>query len=164
MAGAVAHLHARSIIHDDVKPENIVWSPEHKHGVLVDFGAALNRKTLPEGFFNPSGTPPYAPPEFLQKQKVPGGDIWSLGVAMLFCFRYIRLPDGEWLLPAVWDDGADRLQMLQWLESIDEMRKKVVGDRPLLSEMLAPDPAARIDSLDLRSDSRNEVLTPATFS
>ncbi|KAH8878943.1 kinase-like protein [Thozetella sp. PMI_491] len=149
MAGALSHIHARSIIHDDVKPENIVWSPEQKHAVLIDFGAALDFNVLPTDFFNPSGTPNYAGPDFLSKKKGPKGDIWALGVTILFAYRYIKLPDGEWLLPAVWDEGKPREEMLEWLEQIETLRKETESVMPLISDMLNPDQDARIGSAEL---------------
>lgn len=86
MPGVLAHLHSTcSLMHDDVKPENIMWDPVSRNGVLVDLGAALNHKALPDDFFNPSGTPPYAPPEYLRRRKGRAGDVWALGVTMFFC-------------------------------------------------------------------------------
>ncbi len=149
MASALAHLHARSIIHDDIKPENIMWSAEHKRGVLIDFGAALNQNVLSNGYFNPSGTPSYAGPDFLNKIKGPKGDIWSLGITILFSLQYICLPDGEWLLPAVWETGPDRVQMLTWLEEIEQIRNGLAEAMPLISRMLQADSNLRIGSIEL---------------
>ncbi|KAJ1543362.1 hypothetical protein HK405_009325, partial [Cladochytrium tenue] len=149
MASALAHLHARSITHDDVKPDNIVWSPEQRRAVLIDFGAALNHKVLPPDYFHPSGTPSYAPPEFLLRRKDPKGDIWGLGIVVLFALRHIALPDGEWLLPATFEDGPARHDMLRWLEEINCLQQRLAASSPLVSEMLRENPDARIDSSEL---------------
>ncbi|KAI8157558.1 hypothetical protein K4K49_005231 [Colletotrichum sp. SAR 10_70] len=78
ISSALAYTHSKSIIHDDVKPHNIVWNEQLKHAVLIDFGAALvNPESLPEGGWAPSGTPPYTPPEFFEKKKCQAGDVWA---------------------------------------------------------------------------------------
>ncbi|WYZ44064.1 hypothetical protein EsH8_VII_000500 [Colletotrichum jinshuiense] len=153
VSGALAYLHSRSILHDDVKPDNIIFSPAapHPRAVLIDFGAALvNPSFLPSGGWTPSGTPPYAPPEFLQRRKGYAGDIWGLGVTMLFCLGRVPLPDGEWILPHVFEDEAVRGEMVAWLGRVEELRgAEVGGERGLLAEMLNPDPDARIGSGEL---------------
>ncbi|KAI0121333.1 kinase-like domain-containing protein [Xylariales sp. AK1849] len=148
MASGLAYLHSMSIIHDDVKPDNIMWSGEHKRSVLIDFGAAL--LNMPEGYFNPSGTPSYAPPEFLSQKKGAKDDIWALGITMLFAFGYTPLPRGGWLLPAVWDAANNaRLSMLQWLAQVEQLRDVMKRDNPLAAAMLDADPDARISSSEL---------------
>lgn len=116
--------------------------------MLIDFGAALNLALLPAGYFNPSGTPSYAPPEFLRKKKGPQGDVWALGVVMLFVWAYVKLPEGEWLLPGVWDEGGDA-EMRAWLREVTELTEKCSGKRSILGEMLKEDPEERISSADL---------------
>ncbi|ROW10167.1 hypothetical protein VMCG_01855 [Cytospora schulzeri] len=143
MSGVLAHLHYTCfLIHDDVKPENIM--------VLIDFGAALDRKLLPDGFFNPSGTPPYAPPEYLKRRKGMEGDVWALGVTMLFAFGCLPLPDGAWILPEVFEREEVRREMVEWLDEVEGWRGKLAGgDKVLLVEMLEADPVRRIGSKDL---------------
>jgi serine/threonine protein kinase len=150
MAGALSHLHARSLVHDDVKPENIIWIPSEKRAVLIDFGAALDFTKLPQGgYFNPSGTPSYVPPEFLNRKKGPKADVWALGVVALFALGHLPLPGGNWLLPATLNEGKDRSQMLQWLDEIDTLRSGQDVGRSSLARMLDSDPDARISSSDL---------------
>lgn len=147
-ASALSHLHTQHLIHDDVKPENIIWDPLTNRSVLIDFGAALNLTILPQSYFNPSGTPSYVPPEFLKKKKGPAGDVWALGVVMLFVWGYVRLPDGEWFLPGVWEEGGD-VEMRMWLEEVRELKERWCEERPVLREMLDEDPGERISSADL---------------
>ncbi|KAK1726844.1 hypothetical protein CaCOL14_009244 [Colletotrichum acutatum] len=175
-ASALSHLHSTcNIIHDDVKPENIIFSspsPPHPHSsphssthrdehpqphaVLLDFGAALtlsSSSTPPSpdlNIWSPSGTPPYAPPEFLHRTKSHASDVWGLGVTLLFCFGYIPLPTGSWILPHVFEDEAVKQEMVAWLDEIEELRTSLgrSGDseKVLLGRMLERDPEVRIGS------------------
>lgn len=148
IADALAYLHSLSIIHDDVKPDNIMWSSHEQRAVLIDFGAALI--DMPQGYFNPSGTPNYAPPEFLHRKKSVKGDIWGLGITMLFAFGYVPLPMGEWILPVALDRGTEaRNEMLAWLDQVEALRTELAESRPLAAAMLDADPDARIDSAGL---------------
>ncbi|KXH62792.1 hypothetical protein CSAL01_02697 [Colletotrichum salicis] len=167
IASALSHLHQNcNIIHDDVKPDNIIFfspSPhasshqgtyQPPHAVLIDFGAALSSpSTLPQNGWTPSGTPSYAPPEFLHRHKSHASDIWGLGITMLFCFGYIPLPAGSWILPHVFEDEAVKREMEAWLDEIEELRTSLSssGDREkvLLDRMLERDPGVRIGSVEL---------------
>ncbi|KAI8260726.1 hypothetical protein K4K58_001801 [Colletotrichum sp. SAR11_239] len=152
MSSALAYTQSKSIIHDDVKPHNIVWDEQLKHAVLIDFGAALvNPENLPDGGWTPSGTPPYAPPEFFEKKKCQAGDVWALGVTMLFAFGYIPLPDGAWILPHVFVNEDVKDEMMQWLLKIEIMRKSLDSglDGSLLAQMLQQSPDERIGSDEL---------------
>ena len=149
MASALAYLHASSVTHDDVKPDNIMWDMPQQRCVLIDFGAAMNCTVQPIEAFNPSGTPPYVPPEFLRRQKSSAGDVWALGIVMLFALRYVPLPDGNWLLPAVFEDIAVQQEMLDWLAEIERLRKGLAETRGLLAEMLETDPESRVSASDL---------------
>ena len=40
IAGAVAHLHQRGVVHGDLYAHNILWNPERGGAMLSDFGAA----------------------------------------------------------------------------------------------------------------------------
>ncbi|KAK6526449.1 hypothetical protein TWF694_005035 [Orbilia ellipsospora] len=150
MAKALSFIHDEGMFHDDVKPDNIIYDPAGQNAVLVDFGAALRVPKDASGMveFNPSGTPSYAPPEFLEQKKSIKGDVWALGVTMLFVRGCVKLPDGNWLLPAVFEDKAVRKEMESWLEEVEGWRKKasVNGVDGLLGEMLESDPERRIGS------------------
>lgn len=150
MACALSHLHSLRLLHDDVKPENIIWDPVGSRAVLIDFGAALNLAVLPDGYFNPSGTPNYAAPEFLDKRKDANGkgDVWALGIVMLFLWAHVKLPDGDWLLPGTWDEGGD-IEMRQWLGEVNRLGQVERKQGTVLGEMLQEDPAERIGSADL---------------
>src|SRR5262245_3281016 len=97
LADALAGAHARSIIHRDVKPANVIMTA-HADGfapVLVDFGLALS-ESIPGGILAEAitGTPNYMSPEQARGEgnRIDGRtDIYTLGV-ILYQLVIGRLP------------------------------------------------------------------------
>ncbi len=82
LADALAYIHARGVVHRDVKPAHVLFRGETP--VLIDFGIAgtpgddLQREEL-------SGTPAWMAPEQLAGGPVgPEADLWSLTALGLF--------------------------------------------------------------------------------
>ncbi|MHC5037711.1 MAG: protein kinase domain-containing protein [Planctomycetota bacterium] len=82
-AEALAHAHAKGIIHRDIKPNNIILSKEGKV-FITDFGIARQESSATltaDGQI--LGTPFYMSPEQAtgrRKEITPGSDIYSLGI------------------------------------------------------------------------------------
>ena len=84
---ALAYCHGQGVIHRDIKPQNVVITPEGE-AVLVDFGlvklwdpADPRTKTVMRGV----GTPEYAPPEqwgMPGHHTDPRSDLYSLGATL----------------------------------------------------------------------------------
>ena len=84
---ALAYCHALGVIHRDIKPQNIVITPEDR-AVLVDFGLVKlwdpqdpHTRTVMRG----AGTPEYAPPEQYDVgtgHTDPRSDVYSLGATL----------------------------------------------------------------------------------
>ncbi|KXS09577.1 kinase-like protein [Gonapodya prolifera JEL478] len=86
IAEAVAYLHAKGIVHRDLKDENIVID-EKLHAKLIDFGSAAiePRPTQQNHLFDHFyGTIQYAAPEILRGEKYRGrpNDMWALGILL----------------------------------------------------------------------------------
>lgn len=78
---ALDYLHSHQMVHRDVKPQNIIVDPHHRHAVLIDLGLAdsSNYATLKM----PAGTRHYIAPECVNEGITDAlCDIYSLGVVL----------------------------------------------------------------------------------
>jgi len=79
---ALKVLHFRGIVHNDIKPANIILEPDRHGVVLVDFGVASLRPTSRSEA--PGYTPVFVAPEVIAgRPPTPEADIYSLGLTML---------------------------------------------------------------------------------
>ncbi|KAL2078691.1 hypothetical protein ACEWY4_026376 [Coilia grayii] len=94
---AVEYIHGRNIIHQDIKPANILVSERSKTAYLTDWGLANMKDSLAQfgisasgSFCGPrvAGTPLYMSPEVLlhDKRCTAMSDMWSLGLTYLEMF------------------------------------------------------------------------------
>jgi serine/threonine-protein kinase len=79
IAAALGEIHRRGVIHCDLKPSNVVLTPDGAVR-LLDFGHA---RIVGEDCRKDTGTLPYMAPERLQGRPSDArGDLWSLGVLL----------------------------------------------------------------------------------
>ncbi|KAH0430369.1 hypothetical protein CcaCcLH18_07881 [Colletotrichum camelliae] len=146
-SSALAYLAGQRIIHNDIKPANVAYSPV-RGPVLLDFGLATtaNEKGLP------GGTPWYIPPDLVvQRTRGTPGDVWALGVTMLYVLGKITLPERTsrgWLIrDVVTRDGEAREYLMIWLDIVARAREKL-GRADMVEDhvfhMLEPGSNARI--------------------
>ena len=107
VASGLAYLHSNNIIHQDIKPANILQDDMGNY-VIIDFGiSTLARDTLRKSTLRgntSAGTLAYMGPERFSKDSTPifASDIWSLG-AMLF-----ELLEGKTPFPADFGGGMQK--------------------------------------------------------
>ena len=81
IAQGLEYMHVQSIIHRDIKLENVLFDDE-KNAKLIDFGFSVQCKDKKLKVF--CGTPSYMAPEIVKRTEYRGKpiDIWSLGVVL----------------------------------------------------------------------------------
>lgn len=137
MSNALFYVHSQGIIHNDIKPANILYS-KARGAVLIDFGLSseMTDKALHTG-----GSPWYIPPEYDEATgtRGPPGDVFALGVVMLFLLKESPLPELQWprlnwIIANVKAQGriADeaRNAMNQWLGTVERTSEGLLEDYP----------------------------------
>ncbi|MEI7035892.1 protein kinase domain-containing protein [Fulvimonas yonginensis] len=105
VAGALDYAHAQGVVHQDIKPENIMLSDGWRHAKVSDFGIAERRDASSAGVRRREvgGTPAYMAPEHLRGEPTDArSDLFSLGV-MLYWLLTGKLP---------WSETGDVRQLL----------------------------------------------------
>lgn len=158
ISSALAFIHSKSIVHDDLKQENIMFtSTPSPHAVLIDFGAAFNQEIVGKDYWKVAGTPMHIPPEFLDKRKGPEGDIWGFGVTMLFVIKRWPLQNIGVFIPHLFIDPPTeqsirtRTDLTEWFEDVileaDQLEHS--GDDALIRRMLDGNFKSRITAAEL---------------
>jgi serine/threonine protein kinase len=80
VAEGLLAVHARGIIHRDVKPANLLWDPETDEALLTAFGISVRLTDC--GAI--AGTPFYMPPEAFEGQLSPAQDAYGLAASLFW--------------------------------------------------------------------------------
>ena len=99
VASVLDYAHSMDIVHRDVKPDNIIITPNRDTAYLVDFGIALAKEDAERltrsGYV--MGTPGYMSPEQASGDEVDArSDICSLGITMYEVLAGRPLPQGQY--------------------------------------------------------------------
>ncbi|KAL7917436.1 serine threonine protein kinase [Trichoderma austrokoningii] len=130
MSSALQYLEAEGIVHNDIKPTNIAYSPG-RGAVLFDFGIASLPNERKVG-----GSPWYIPPELrYDSRRHPAGDIWAFGIIMLYVLKKIQYPDymmKSWAINQIRKPGSEaKRQMKAWLELVYRARDGLDEKSPI---------------------------------
>ncbi|KAJ2891818.1 putative camk protein kinase protein [Zalerion maritima] len=181
ITGGLGYLHNKQLVHNDIKPANILYSPD-RGAVLCDFGLSTHLHDPPTN----GGTPYYVPPEYIgRKQRGPPSDVWALGVVMLYVLKKMTFPESRgkqshrkhlyWHISEVNKPQAIPRgrkppsqptaleQMRAWLVEVNEATKNLDRNddlESLVADMLAPALQHRITMGGILS--RLGTLTPRT--
>ncbi|HET6803917.1 MAG TPA: serine/threonine-protein kinase, partial [Frateuria sp.] len=142
IAGALDYAHAQGVIHQDIKPENIMLSDGWQHAKVSDFGIAERRDLRNAGAPRREigGTPAYMAPEHLRGERTDArSDLFSLGV-VLFWLLCGKLP---------WEETGDVRRLLAerqrlpqpTLQPRDPFTPSILLD--IVQTLLAPAPQDR---------------------
>lgn len=143
VAGGLAYLHARDVIHRDVKPANILFNDEGEP-VITDFGVSkdIERGSDLTQTGLSIGSPRYMSPEQLSGEPpTPKTDIYSFGLLYLkmltgdFSSKFLNRPN-EWEIGAHRDiirkclavDAEERPSAEECVAAIDELINRPRGN------------------------------------
>ena len=102
VAKGMTYLHAKDVVHRDLKPGNVLLT-EHWVAKVADFGTALTQFHYAGEAEGPVGTPPYMAPEAIaltSGAKAKPTDVWSFGCLLTHMgtrsipFSHVKLPTG----------------------------------------------------------------------
>lgn len=141
VASSLAYLHRKKVLHQDLKPDNILIGDDDTY-LLTDFGISSRlRSTLRKSTVSPSFmTVAYAPPERFEAlpEQLPAGDIFSLGVMAY----EMATGDVPWM-----GNGGMALIKGAEIPRLTNLYSKDLSD--LLSAMMALKPGDRPNALQV---------------
>lgn len=153
VAMALAHMHERGFVHADMKPNNVVVSPD---GVvkIIDLGQSCAIGTVKPRI---QGTPDYIAPEQVHRRAItPKTDIYNLGATMYAVLTGQRVPT------ALADDnslmGSLDDSMIEKPKPVTELNPRVHPKlNDLIMQCVEVDPAKRPESMSYVADRLNLV-------
>ncbi|KAI6188924.1 Kinase domain protein [Aphelenchoides besseyi] len=137
---ALSYLHSHSIVHLDVKPENILFD-SHEIAKLSDFGMAFDLKSDDSEVCRVEGDSRYMALEALidgdKRRVTTKRDVYSLGVTMLQLATDLHIPAGGNEL-----DDIRALKLSRLIRISDDLLN-------LVAQMMCEDPADRPEAQEI---------------
>ena len=158
VAAGLAYLHKRNIVHQDIKPDNILIDANLDY-VITDFGISLKaQSTLRKSvrIQANSGTMAYMAPERFSAEPhpIPANDVWSLG-AMMFELMEGNVPFLAQLGGLAQMNGAQLPTMHG--DAGNELKQVIIA-------MLSPNADERPTAEQLTEIAKKKCMTPAAAS
>ena len=151
---AVAYAHARGVVHQDLKPENVMVG-SFGEAIVTDWGLARVLRTKgPQASTRVAGTPAYMAPEVSEQGGSILGDVYALG-ATLYCILTNRTPHEATVL-----SGHRRRPLSEVLAESPRSPLELAPDAPrelvaVAERAMSKDPEGRYqDAADLAADLR----------
>ncbi|PWI64372.1 hypothetical protein PCL_10541 [Purpureocillium lilacinum] len=147
IASALKYLQEQQILHNDIKPGNIIYTGLDRGAVLIDFGLA----STPTDPVCNGGTPWYVPEELLQYQRGFKSDVFALGVTLLYLLKKTPAPDlteQGWAIANVLKDVSQLELMNKWLGKVERLANELLltGIEAVTKAALERDPNKRISA------------------
>ncbi|KAL2092651.1 hypothetical protein ACEWY4_012449 [Coilia grayii] len=152
IAMAAEYIHAKEIIHQDLKPANIMVAADNRKAYLTDWGLAnlMETVTMTRGGSHTGafcgalgGTPQYMAPECLVECKKcsPMSDMWSLGITLLEMFTDSK--------PWSYSTLQELRELLYDKKAPQVVSKLQPAHEDIVTPLLQYDPKSRINAKDL---------------
>ena len=123
-------MHTEGMVHRDIKPDNIIITPDRESAYLVDWGIALSQEEasrLTSGGW--IGTPGYMSPEQQAGENVDSrSDLYSLGVTLYEALAGFPIPQSQYrelsLINQAVPPGID--EMKAWRQKLANSKGKLL--------------------------------------
>ena len=155
IVSAINFLHSKSIMHRDIKLENIAINLQEKTVKLLDFG--LSKVNFPtEKSYDCCGTVSYSAPEIFENKPYDlTVDIWSYGV-ILHVFQFNRYP----IESKTFVKDIIKGELFFFFMKMEEKGKKYWDEnviRKLIFRTLVKEPCKRISGSEIEKILRKEI-------
>uniref|UniRef100_A0A7E4UUP3 non-specific serine/threonine protein kinase n=1 Tax=Panagrellus redivivus TaxID=6233 RepID=A0A7E4UUP3_PANRE len=140
LISAVGHLHAKGIVHRDIKAENVIFA-QPGWVKLADFGFSCRYTEDPLNTF--CGSPPYAAPELFRDAEYNGPmvDMWALGVTLYFMLVGVTPFRGDTISMLKTNIMSNNYAMPEYLSGFAQF---------VIQRLLCQDPTKRAAAADIR--------------